>query len=30
VMIGNYLTTRGRDMQMDLEMIAAWEDLRRR
>lgn len=29
VMIGNYLTTRGRDMQMDLEMIDAWQGLRK-
>ncbi|MBC2714508.1 MAG: biotin synthase BioB [Desulfobacteraceae bacterium] len=28
VMIGNYLTTRGRDMQMDLEMIDTWQHLR--
>jgi len=27
VMIGNYLTTRGRDMQMDLEMIETWKRL---
>lgn len=27
VMIGNYLTTRGRDMQMDLEMINIWQRL---
>lgn len=25
VMIGNYLTTRGRDIQMDLEMIDTWQ-----
>jgi len=25
VMIGNYLTTRGRDMAMDLEMIDTWQ-----
>jgi biotin synthase len=25
VMIGNYLTTRGRDIQMDLEMIDIWQ-----
>ena len=29
VMIGNYLTTRGRDMQMDLEMIDTWQRLHR-
>jgi biotin synthase len=29
VMIGNYLTTRGRDMQMDLEMIDTWNRLSR-
>ncbi|RJP87095.1 MAG: biotin synthase BioB [Desulfobacteraceae bacterium] len=29
VMIGNYLTTRGRDMGMDLEMIDTWQRLRR-
>ncbi len=28
VMIGNYLTTMGRDMQMDLEMINTWQRLR--
>lgn len=27
VMVGNYLTTRGRDMQMDLEMIDTWQQL---
>ena len=29
VMIGNYLTTQGRDMGMDLEMIDTWQRLRR-
>ena len=29
VMMGNYLTTRGRDMQMDLEMIDTWQRLHR-
>jgi biotin synthase len=30
LMIGNYLTTRGRDLAADLEMIAAWQGLRGR
>lgn len=29
VMIGNYLTTRGRDMEMDLQMIDTWQRLYR-
>jgi biotin synthase len=29
VMIGNYLTTRGRDLEADREMIAAWENFRK-
>jgi len=29
VMIGNYLTTRGRDITADREMIAAWENFRK-
>lgn len=28
VMIGNYLTTRGRDTGMDVDMIATWQGLR--
>lgn len=30
LMIGNYLTTRGRDLAADLEMIDAWRGLRKR
>lgn len=30
LMIGNYLTTQGRNMNMDLEMIDTWESLRKR
>jgi biotin synthase len=30
LMIGNYLTTKGRNLQMDLDMIDAWKRLRKR
>ena len=30
LMIGNYLTTKGRNLQMDIEMIDTWRRLRKR
>lgn len=30
LMIGNYLTTKGRNLQMDLDMVDAWRRLRKR